>query len=178
MESILREDTFVVIASKPLGNLFLCSPFLLTQLASRFELSVAFFSDHFAETCEAIAFPTATHASYISTSGESQALLRLQNVLGGRRSGGGSGSVVSVLFSSLSSCPPSGGTPAEVRCVFELPLGRWFWINHRTSSAKSLAIANRSDGCRESALKQTRSSSRVIVASSSEPYDPHRLAPA
>ncbi len=51
---ILREDTSVVIASKPLGNLFRCSPFLLTRFASRFELSVAFFSDLLAETCEAI----------------------------------------------------------------------------------------------------------------------------
>ena len=51
---ILREDTFVVIASKPLGNLFRCSPFLLTQFASFFQLSVALFSDHFAESCEAV----------------------------------------------------------------------------------------------------------------------------
>ena len=56
-------------------------------------------------------------------------------------------------------------TPAGVRSVLELSLVSWFWISQRTSSAKSLAIANRSDGCRERAFKQTRSSSRVIVAS-------------
>jgi hypothetical protein len=37
---ILREDTFVVIASTPLGNLFRCSSFLLTQFANHFQLSV------------------------------------------------------------------------------------------------------------------------------------------
>jgi hypothetical protein len=50
----LREDVSVVVASKSLGNLFRCSPFLLTQFASSFKLSVAFLSDHLAETCEAI----------------------------------------------------------------------------------------------------------------------------
>jgi hypothetical protein len=50
----LREDVSVVIASKPLGNWFRCSPFLLTQFASRFQLSVAFLSNHLAETCKAV----------------------------------------------------------------------------------------------------------------------------
>ena len=40
---ILREDFFVVIASKLLGNFFRCSPFLLTQFASHLQLSVGAF---------------------------------------------------------------------------------------------------------------------------------------
>jgi len=43
---ILREATYVVIASKPQGNLFRCSPCLLTQFANCSLLSVAFLSDH------------------------------------------------------------------------------------------------------------------------------------
>jgi hypothetical protein len=37
----------------PLGNLFRCSPFLLTHLASRFQLAVPFFANLIADPCEA-----------------------------------------------------------------------------------------------------------------------------